>query len=170
MVLAMNRGNIRLVHGDILAAEAEALVNPVNCVGVMGKGLALQFKRAFPENYIAYYKACKEGLVKPGTVFVYSDPMHMLPHHIINFPTKRHWRDKSHMGDIALGLVSLVSEVRRLNIMSIAIPPLGCGLGGLQWGEVLPCIQKTFTNAELPTRVDIYEATQASQQHRLSAD
>lgn len=127
--------------GNILAEDAEALVNTVNCVGVMGRGIALQFKKAFPENYKSYAAACKRNEVQPGRMFVSETRQLMNPRYIINFPTKRHWRGKSRMEDIDAGLVALVEEIRSRNIRSIAIPPLGSGLGGLDWSEVRPRIE-----------------------------
>ena len=119
--------------GDILAEQAEALVNTVNCVGVMGRGIALQFKRAFPENFKAYAARCKRNEMQPGRVFVFETGGMLPPRYIINFPTKRHWRGKSRIEDVESGLISLVQEIRSLGIRSIAIPPLGSGLGGLNW-------------------------------------
>ena len=121
--------------GDILSEEAEALVNSVNCVGVMGRGIALQFKRAFPDNFKAYAEACKRDEVRPGRMFVFETGW-MGPRYIINFPTKRHWRGKSRMEDIDAGLEALAHEIRKRNIRSIALPPLGSGLGGLEWADV----------------------------------
>ncbi|MBN2496739.1 MAG: macro domain-containing protein [Deltaproteobacteria bacterium] len=145
--------------GNILQADAEALVNTVNCVGFMGKGIALQFKLAYPENYEAYRKACAKTLVKPGRMFVHETSALVGPRYIINFPTKRHWRGKSRMEDIQQGLEALVSEVRQRGITSIAVPPLGCGLGGLDWSEVRPLIERAFS--ALPdVRVLIYEPAQ----------
>ena len=121
--------------GDIFKEDVEALVNSVNCVGVMGRGIALQFKRTFPENFKAYAEACKRNEVKPGRMFVYETGQ-LTPRYIINFPTKRHWRGKSRMEDIEAGLHGLVREIRERNIRSIAIPPLGSNLGGLRWKDV----------------------------------
>ena len=135
---------IKNVQGNILNAQAEALVNTVNCVGVMGKGIALQFKKAFPENFKAYKNACQRGEVKPGSMFVF-DTGQKLPRYIINFPTKRHWRDKSRYEDIEAGLQALVKEITARNIGSIAIPPLGSGLGGLDWAKIKPMIEKAFS-------------------------
>ena len=142
--------------GDILAEEAEALVNTVNCVGVMGRGIALQFKRAFPENFKAYAAQCKRNEMQPGRMFVFETGEMLLPRYIINFPTKRHWRGKSRMEDIESGLVSLVEEIRSHGIRSIAIPPLGSGLGGLDWHEVRTLLQKTFEQLD-SVRVVIFE-------------
>ncbi len=127
--------------GDILRADAEALVNTVNCVGIMGRGIALQFKNDFPENFKAYQAACEREEVQPGKMFVFEMRTLTNPKFIINFPTKRHWRGKSRMEDIDSGLKALVEEVRNRGIRSIAIPPLGSGLGGLNWAEVRPRIE-----------------------------
>src|SRR3972149_3687562 len=124
--------------GDILAEDAEALVNTVNCVGFMGRGVALRFKKAFPANFNAYEAACRRGEVEPGRMFVFETKQLTNPRYIINFPTKRHWRGKSRLVDIEAGLDGLVLEIKRLGIRSIAIPPLGSGLGGLDWAQVRP--------------------------------
>ena len=146
---------IELVTGNLLAAEAEALVNTVNTVGIMGKGIALQFKKAFPENTDAYERACRLGEVEPGRMFVVPLNVFQSPKFIINFPTKRHWKGKSKLEDIEAGLAALVEEVRRREIKSIAVPPLGCGNGGLDWNDVRPRIEKAF--ALLPdVRVLLY--------------
>ncbi|MGE5482576.1 MAG: macro domain-containing protein, partial [Bacteroidota bacterium] len=139
---------IRYTQGDILKAEAEALVNTVNCVGVMGRGIALRFKQAFPANFKAYAAACQRGEVQPGRMFVFDTGKLTLPRYIINFPTKRHWRGKSRIEDIETGLAALVEEIRASKIHSIAIPPLGSGLGGLDWAEVRPRIERAL--AALP--------------------
>lgn len=136
---------IRFTQGNILEADAEALVNTVNCVGVMGRGIALQFKRAFPDNFKAYAAACKRGEVQPGRLFVTETGRLTNPRYIINFPTKRHWRGKSRLEDIETGLAVLVQEIRARNIRSIAIPPLGSGLGGLDWQEVRPRIESALS-------------------------
>ncbi|MBK8915706.1 MAG: macro domain-containing protein [Phycisphaerales bacterium] len=135
-------------RGNLLNAEAEALVNTVNCVGVMGKGIALQFKQAYPEMNKAYERACERGEVVPGRVQVWPTGQLSGPKYIINFPTKREWFRKSSYGDIQSGLISLVAVVRRLGIASIAVPPLGCGNGGLSWAKVRPMIVEAF--AALP--------------------
>ena len=122
--------------GDILTETAEALVNTVNCVGVMGRGIALQFKRAFPDNFKAYAARCKRKQVRPGRMYVFETGTIVPPQYIVNFPTKRHWRGKSRIEDIESGLQSLAEEIRSRRIRSIAIPPLGSGLGGLDWRNV----------------------------------
>ena len=136
---------IRYTSGDILRAGTEAIVNPVNTVGVMGRGLALQFKRAFPANFRAYAAACKAGDVQPGRMFVFDTGELIAPRYIINFPTKRHWRENSRLEDIASGVATLVQEVRTRQIISIALPPLGCGLGGLQWTDVRPLLEDAMS-------------------------
>ena len=125
-------------RGDMFTEDAEALVNSVNCVGIMGRGIALQFKKVFPENFKAYANACKRKEVQPGRMFVYETGRLTNPRYIINFPTKRHWRGKSRLEDIESGLEDLAHEIRERNIRSIAIPPLGSSLGGLAWAEVAP--------------------------------
>ena len=127
--------------GNILVADVDALVNPVNCVGVMGRGLALQFKKAFPENFKAYAAACERNEVRPGRMFVFEANQIGNPRFIINFPTKRHWCSRSRLEDIESGLVALAEEIDRRGIRSIAVPSLGCGLGGLQWRDVRPRIE-----------------------------
>ena len=135
---------IEVGKGNLLEAEAEALVNTVNCDGFMGKGIALQFKQAFPENFKAYQKACRAGEVVPGRMFVFDNVCLLHPRFIINFPTKKHWRSKSRIEDIEAGLEALVEQVRQLGIRSVAVPPLGCGLGGLDWRDVGPRIEAAF--------------------------
>ena len=153
---------IETATGNILEAEADALVNTVNCVGIMGKGIALQFKQAFPANYKAYEAACKARQVVPGKMFVHETGRLANPRLIINFPTKRHWRGKSRLEDIDAGLAALIHDVQRLCITSIAVPPLGCGLGGLNWSEVRPIIKQAF--ASLPqVRVLLFEPAGAPQ-------
>ena len=132
---------IRKVRGDLLDADVQALVNTVNTVGVMGRGVALQFKQAFPESFKAYKKACEEGKVRLGEVFVFDLGGLQNPRYIINFPTKKHWRGKSRYEHIEQGLEALVAEIQRLEIESIALPPLGCGLGGLDWNQVYHLIE-----------------------------
>ena len=124
--------------GDILKADAEALVNAVNCVGVMGRGVSLLFKKAFPENFKAYSAACARVEVQPGRMFVFETGCAANPKYVINFPTKRHWREVSRLADVEIGLLDLAETIRKQGIRSIALPALGCGLGGLNWNEVRP--------------------------------
>jgi O-acetyl-ADP-ribose deacetylase (regulator of RNase III) len=138
---------IEVATGNLLEYEADALVNTVNCVGVMGKGIALQFKQAFPENTKAYEKACRANELHPGKMLVVPTGR-ISPKYVINFPTKEHWKGKSRIAYIKAGLKALVDEVRARHVTSIALPPLGCGNGGLNWSEVYPLIKAAF--AELP--------------------
>ena len=147
---------IKYKTGDILAEDAEALVNTVNCVGVMGRGVALQFKRAFPKNFKAYAGRCKRNEIRPGKVFVFDTGEMLSPRFIINFPTKRHWRGKSRIEDIESGLESLADEIRYRGIKSIAIPPLGSGLGGLNWCDVRSRMQEALSGLD-DVRVIIFE-------------
>ncbi|MGC4093111.1 MAG: macro domain-containing protein [Polyangiaceae bacterium] len=131
---------VKFVVGNLLDAKVEALVNTVNTAGVMGKGLALQFKKAFPENYKAYEAVAKAGRVEIGKMLVFDAGGIVLPRYIINFPTKKHWRSPSKLEYIELGLRDLVAVIQDRRIRSIAIPPLGAGLGGLAWRDVRPLI------------------------------
>ncbi|MDR7307592.1 macro domain-containing protein [Rhodoferax saidenbachensis] len=141
--------SIHLTHGDLLKQDdVDAIVNTVNCVGVMGKGIALQFKNKWPDNFTQYQAACKAGKVRPGTMHVYDAGAYAQPHFVINFPTKDHWRGNSKLSFIEDGLKDLIAQVQKLGIRSIAIPPLGCGNGGLNWADVKPMIEAAF--AALP--------------------
>jgi O-acetyl-ADP-ribose deacetylase (regulator of RNase III) len=135
-------------HGNLLEADAEALVNTVNTVGVMGKGIALQFKRAFPANFRAYRDACRRGEVRLGHVWTFDTGAPGPHRYILNFPTKGHWRDNSRLEDVRAGLDSLLAIVAERGITSVGIPALGCGNGGLDWRDVRPLIQNAF--ADLP--------------------
>ena len=145
---------IRFTLGDIFAQPADAIVNPVNCVGVMGRGLAFQFKRRHPDAFLAYRRACAERRVRPGRMFMVDTGCER-PRWIVHFPTKRHWRDRSTIGDIEAGLRDLAAAVARHGIRSIAIPPLGCGLGGLDWRAVRPLV--TACLATTPATVIVLE-------------
>ena len=148
---------IETTKGNPLKAPADALVNTVNTVGVMGKGIALQFRQAFPEMYRTYEKACKAGEIRLGKVQIYDlGGLVGGPRWIVNFPTKGHWRAGSRLADIEAGLADLVEKVRELQIRSIAVPPLGCGNGGLDWKAVRSRIERAF--AALPeVQVLLYE-------------
>lgn len=132
--------------GNLLDADAEAIVNTVNTVGVMGKGIALQFKQAYPDNFHAYEAACRRGEVRLGKMFTYETGLLGNPAIIINFPTKGHWRTKSRLQDIKDGLADLHRVIAERNIRSIAIPPLGCGNGGLDWNDVRPLISDALAD------------------------
>ena len=142
---------IRFKQGDIFGQRVEAIVNPVNCVGTMGKGLALQFRERFPDNFKEYARACREQYVQPGRMLVYKT-WNQYPQYIINFPTKRHWRENSRIEDIESGITALAGEITRRRINSIAIPPLGAGLGGLNWQVVRKAI---IQELEVLTDVEI---------------
>ena len=149
---------IRFTTGNLLAADAEALVNTVNTVGVMGKGIALMFREAFPANNAAYEAACRAHEVTVGQMFVTERRELMGPRWIINFPTKKHWRQPSKLSWIDDGLDDLVDVVRRLSIKSIALPPLGSGNGGLDWPVVRSRIEAKL-GALTDVDVIVYEPT-----------
>ncbi len=147
---------IQFKTGNILLDESDAIVNTVNCVGVMGKGLALQFKKAYPNNFTKYKSACDKGLIHPGKMFI---TQHLNLTHtqwVINFPTKKHWKNNSKIDDIEHGLIDLIEQIEALKIKSIAIPPLGSGLGGLDWNIVRDKIVESF-NGINNVEVIIYE-------------
>jgi O-acetyl-ADP-ribose deacetylase (regulator of RNase III) len=135
---------IEFGHGDLLRSDTEALVNTVNTVGVMGKGVALQFKQAFPDNYKAYRKACDRREVQLGRMFVWDSGQLGSGRYIINFPTKGHWRSASRIEHIEAGLHDLVRVIEVHDIKSVAVPALGCGNGGLSWDVVLPRIREAL--------------------------
>lgn len=140
---------IHLVTGNLFDARTEAIVNPVNCVGVMGKGLALAFKQRFPNNYAAYRKACATHELRIGRIYTYHlTEQEGMPYYIVNFPTKNHWRDSSKLSYILDGLDALARTIQDTPIHSIAIPPLGCGLGGLDWDIVKPKIENALCNLD----------------------
>lgn len=135
--------------GDLLKQQdVDAIINTVNCVGVMGKGIALQFKKKWPANFKAYAAACKAKQVKLGKMFVFDLGRLATPRYIINFPTKGHWRSASKLKDVEAGMQDLITQMRALDIRSIAVPPLGCGNGGLDWKIVKPVIEQYF--AQVP--------------------
>jgi O-acetyl-ADP-ribose deacetylase (regulator of RNase III) len=135
-------------------------------VGVMGRGIAAQFKKRFEANFALYKKACEAGLLRPGKMLVYDSGKFLNPRYVVNFPTKDHWRANSKIEDIQSGLIALVNEVRNRSIKSIAIPPLGCGLGGLDWAIVRPMIVEAFS--ELPeVQVLIFEPAGAPSAEKM---
>jgi O-acetyl-ADP-ribose deacetylase (regulator of RNase III) len=153
---------IEFTRGNLLESKAEALVNTVNTVGVMGKGVALMFKEAYPENFKAYEAACKKKEVKIGRMFVTERQALIGPKWIINFPTKEHWRGDSKMKWIEAGLEDLRRVIAEKKIRSIAIPPLGSGNGGLNWPDVRPKIEAAL-GALNDVSVTIYEPTEQYQ-------
>ena len=143
------------ITGDLLKANAEALVNTVNTVGVMGKGIALQFKEEFPKNNKEYIAACKVGILEPGLLLpVWDNSLHLGRKLIINFPTKVHWRQASRYEYIEVGLQALRQLILEIGIKSIAIPPLGCGNGGLEWDRVKELIEQYLS--DVPAEVLVY--------------
>ena len=143
---------IRYTTGNLLDDPAKALVNPVNCVGVMGRGLAKEFKARFPDNFQKYEAACAAAFVFLGSMFVTETGGKI----IVNFPTKQHWRNPSRMAWITTGLAALRAEIIARNIRSVAVPALGCGLGGLPWPGVRMLIERYL--GDLPdVDVVVYE-------------
>lgn len=158
---------IELQQGNLFHANVDALVNTVNTVGVMGKGIALQFKRSYPDNFKAYARACKAGDFAIGKMFTFDRGELTIPRFIVNFPTKQHWRSSSRLEYIESGLIDLVREVKRLGVTSIAMPALGCSNGGLAWSDVKPLIIAAFS--DMPdVRVLLYEPQESSAPVRLS--
>ena len=137
---------IEYKNGDILREDVEAIVNTVNCVGIMGRGLALQFKNKFPQNFKEYQLACTNKEVQLGKMFVHQTGQLINPKYIINFPTKGHWKQKSKIEDISNGLDDLITIIEKYSIKYIAIPPLGSGLGGLDWKMVKKLIEEKLKN------------------------
>ncbi len=161
--------SFNLVNGDLLKADVDAIVNTVNCVGVMGKGIALQFRQKWPENYTAYKKECDAGAMRTGRMFVYGlGTLAGRPHYIINFPTKEHWKGKSQLSFITAGLVDLVRVIQDLKIQSIAIPPLGCGNGGLDWNIVRPLIKQALEALGDEVKVYVFEPVGAPKAEKLA--
>ncbi len=141
-----------LKKADIFLLQVDAIVNPVNCYGISGAGLAKAFKERYPANQKHYESACRNGILKPGVVLPY-ETKRDFPKFVINFPTKRHWTNNSELVDIKDGLDALVNSVRTLELKSIGLPALGCGLGGLDWSEVLVLIEEFSTKVNIPVFV-----------------
>jgi len=139
---------ISFTSGNLFNSNTQTIVNTVNLVGVMGKGIALEFKHLYPPMYRNYRAMCQSGSFEIGMLDLhkYREPYHW----VLNFPTKRHWRDLSRLDDIECGLVELAATYRQLGITSIAMPPLGCGNGGLQWDNVYPLIFKHLSDVDIP--------------------
>ena len=149
---------IKLTQGNLLEADVEALVNTVNTVGIMGKGIALMFKERFPQNFEAYTHACKSDELRIGKMFLSENREFFGPKWIVNFPTKTHWRVNTKLVWIEEGLQDLVRIIREKDIRSVAIPPLGCGNGGLDWDDVRPLVVAALETVE-NLDVVIYEPT-----------
>lgn len=141
---------MRILVGDILQSKAQTLINTVNCVGVMGKGIALEFKNRFPDMHEDYLERCKRGEVKPGLPHLHRA---LLPPQIINFPTKDHWKSVSKISDIERGLEYLLAHYREWDVQSLAIPPLGCGNGQLEWRAVGPLIYRFAKQMDIPVEM-----------------
>jgi O-acetyl-ADP-ribose deacetylase (regulator of RNase III)/uncharacterized protein YwgA len=141
---------MRILVGDILKSKAQTLINTVNCVGVMGKGIALEFKNRFPEMHDDYVKRCEQGEVKVGVPYLYKT---LYPPQIINFPTKEHWKSISQLSDIERGLTYLLEHYREWDVTSLAIPPLGCGNGQLEWRVVGPLIYRFVKGMAIPVQM-----------------
>ena len=165
---------IEYTQGNIFEAKVEAIVNPVNCVGIMGKGLALEFKKRLPENYKFYRECCDKKILEPGILCI-SDYRPTARHvnmtaltgiigsiwgelspweYVVNFPTKVHWQHKSVLRDVEWGLRSLQLFILEQEVKSIALPKLGCGLGGLDFEDVKPIIERELDGLEC--RVVVY--------------
>ena len=142
-------------RGDLFQCGADALVNPVNCVGVMGRGLAKQFRDRFPENYREYHAACNSGALVPGRLLV--TERDGMPRYIVNLPTKRHWRDQSRPQDVASGLVKLAEFIAEHPGITVAVPALGAGLGRLSWREVRPLIESMLAEAAENSTILVFE-------------
>lgn len=164
---------IKVLIGDIFQSKSNTLVNTVNCVGVMGKGVALEFKKRWPGLMVDYEKKCKQGEVKLGHPYIYKD---LAGASIVNFPTKGHWRAASRLSDIEEGLIYFVSKYKEWNVESVAFPPLGCGNGGLEWDVVGPIMYKLLSKIDIPVEIYAPFGTPASKlteeflspsQHRL---
>jgi O-acetyl-ADP-ribose deacetylase (regulator of RNase III) len=146
---------LRFVTGNLFDSKAQTLVNTVNCVGVMGKGVALAFKERFPAMFEHYRDLCERGEIQPGVLTLYTDTVPW----VINFPTKRHWRGRSRLDDIEAGLIILARRYREWRVESLAMPALGCGQGGLNWSEVRPLIERHLGNMDFD--IEVYEPAPA---------
>src|SRR3990172_11331207 len=142
---------IKVLIGDLFTSKAQTLVNTVNCVGIMGKGIALQFKNRFPDMFRDYEERCRHKEVKLGRPYLYST---MFSQNILNFPTKDHWRSVTNLADIERGLQYLHNHYKEWGITSMAIPPLGCGEGQLEWRIVGPTLYRFLSQMDI--LVDLY--------------
>jgi O-acetyl-ADP-ribose deacetylase (regulator of RNase III) len=153
---------VTFVRGNIFESSAQVITNTVNCVGVMGAGLALEFKNKFPTMFDGYKIRCQKKEVTPGVPYLWENDSAQ----ILNFPTKRHWKESSLIGDIEDGLKYLAANYQKMGLQSMALPPLGCGLGGLDWQDVKPLVEKYL--GPLPDlEVYVYEPALASEKNWL---
>jgi O-acetyl-ADP-ribose deacetylase (regulator of RNase III)/uncharacterized protein YwgA len=143
-------GTVDVVVGDLFEADAQTLVNTVNCVGVMGKGVALEFKKRFPAMHEDYVARCGRHEVRLGAPYLYKNSE---PPHVLNFPTKQHWRAVSRLRDVVAGLDYLQAHYQAWGITSLAVPPLGCGYGGLEWQVVGPTLYQHLSSLEIPVQL-----------------
>jgi O-acetyl-ADP-ribose deacetylase (regulator of RNase III) len=141
---------MKILVGDILKSKAQTLINTVNCVGIMGKGIALEFKKRFPEMFKDYVERCERKEVKLGVPYLYRS---LFPPQIVNFPTKDHWKSVSRISDIERGLQHLLRYYKEWGITSLAVPPLGCGNGQLEWRAVGPLIYSYVKKMDIPVEM-----------------
>ena len=141
---------MRILIGDLLKSEAQTLINTVNCVGIMGKGIALEFKERFPDMFKDYVERCERKEVKPGVPYLFKT---LFPPQIVNFPTKDHWKSVSRVADVERGLQHLLDHFREWGITSLAIPSLGCGNGQLEWHVVGPLIYRYLQQIDIPVEM-----------------
>lgn len=141
---------MKVLVGDLLQSKTQTLINTVNCVGVMGKGIALEFKNRFPDMFEDYVRRCKAGEVRPGVPYLYRA---VFPPQVVNFPTKDHWKSVSKIEDIEKGLKYLLDHYREWEITSLAVPPLGCGNGQLEWRMVGPMIYRYLSTMDIPVQM-----------------
>ncbi len=152
--------------GDLLDSDAEALVNTVNCAGVMGKGIALQFKRRYPRMYHRYVELCRKNEVVLGRPYMERERDRV----IINFPTKGHWKSQSRLGDVRNGLAFLRKHIEQWGIRSIAIPALGCGNGGLLWRDVRPIMLDALSGLSIEVQIYVPEDSEEAEAIRRTDD
>lgn len=152
----------KVLIGDLFESEAKTLINTVNCVGVMGKGIAQAFKKRFPDMFSDYARRCQLNQVKPGEPYLYTD---VLGTSIINFPTKKHWRSPSRLADVIQGLDIFIAKYKEWGIESVAFPPLGCGNGGLNWTIVGPLMYQKLVLLDIPVEIYAPYGTPKKQLH-----
>jgi O-acetyl-ADP-ribose deacetylase (regulator of RNase III) len=156
---------LQFVSGDLFASKAQTLVNTVNCAGVMGKGVALAFKKRYPNMYEEYRRQCEQGEIRPGVLKLFKDTHPW----VLNFPTKRHWRARSRLDDIEAGLKVLRENYKDWGVTSLAMPALGCGHGGLDWSDVRPLIERYLGDVDI--EIEVYEpGSQASLPKEMQAE